>query len=98
MSPLSKNDFPQQWITEGLKRCLKMIESFKADNQGYVSWKSLCTQFCLLDAPIPTQEELNEYLKDLLSKSHEGFISKEAFINVYQVVLNLLKVLVFRLL
>ena len=98
MSPLSKNDFPQQWITEGLKRCLKMIESFKANSQGYVSWKSLCTQFCLLDAPIPTQEELDEYLKDLLNKSLEGFISKETFIDVDQFVLNLLKTLVCRLL
>jgi len=79
MSSLSKNDFPQEWINQGIKRMHKIIEGLDTQANGVISWKSLCTLLCLLDAPIPTQAEIDEYAQNLLDRSENGEIEAEEF-------------------
>ncbi len=82
MSGLSKNDFPADWISQGVKRTQKIIESLDTEFRGVISWKSLCTLLCLFDAPIPTQAEIDEYAQNLMELSENGEIEAEAFARV----------------
>mgnify|MGYP003579050834 CR=1 FL=1 len=82
MSSLSKNDFPQDWLNQGIKRMHKIIEGLDTEARGCVSWKSICTLLCLLDAPIPTQAEIEEYTQNLLDCSENGEIEAESFARV----------------
>jgi len=74
----------------GVKRCLKFIQSLdtsdsdSGNDSGNISWKTLSTLLCLLDAPVPNQAEILKYAEDLQNRSENGYIEQEAFARVFE--------------
>jgi len=83
MNTLSKDELPDDWRAKNFVEYHKMINNLDPQHKGYIPFKVLASYICLLATPLPSEEDILEYQTELYNNADEnGFITREAFINV----------------
>jgi hypothetical protein len=59
-----------------------MVLNLDPSNKGIIPGKQLCTYLCLINCPLATLKEFNDYTQELQKLAQNGLINRENFTKV----------------